>query len=1068
MAVTRLDDLPVGGIGQIRNFLSETQLLPGASFTGGAASAGGTVANVRIDGAPNATQNMRIEGQDAGFPLGATFATWAQPSTDAIQEVAIQTSNYAAEFGQAGGGVFNLTMRSGTNQFHGSAYEYWSNEALNAGQPFTNNGSGGLIRTRTRKNDWGLTGGGPIWIPKVYDGRNKTFFFFAWENLPSSSINSTTFNEVPTVAYRNGDFSGAITAANSRNLGTDPLGSPIFHNAIYDPKTQRPVSATDPRLIRDQFPGNLIPPTSIDPVAAKVQALVPLPNLPGLISNEVNPFAVSSRYWIPSLKLDQQLSARQKLSFFWSLTRTASPYSAGAPIGGGAEGFPLPVSEADSNSYSSHRFTLNYDYSITPTMLLHLGMGYMDSWLTMPSHTTDYNATTQLGLTGPFIPYAFPNFLTMTSAQGGLKNLGNIFTGSQNTGLEKPTGVASVTWVKNNHTFKFGGEMRIEGYPNYNFLGTNGTYSFSANETALPYLNSATVPGTGATIGFPYASFLLGLVDTGNVKVPAVAKMGKSQFGFFAQDTWKVTRKLTLDYGLRYDYSTYPKEQYGRIPTLSPTTPDPSAGNRLGAAIYEANCNCSFAKNYPLAFGPRLGVAYQITSKTVLRAGAGIVYNSTADNGILTRSVTSSNPFTSPSFGQPAMVLAQGVPLTASQIAWPNFSPGYYPLPGLQGPPFVFDQNAGRPARQYQWSIGVQREVVRNLLVEAAYVGNRGIWWQANGLVNYNAPNPATLTALGLNLNSATDLALLNSPMSSATVAARGFTVPYAGFPVTSTLAQALRPFPQYASGLAPTYAPLGDTWYNSLQVKATKRLSHGIDFTYAFTWQKTEDLGADGSPANNVFNRPVSKDLSASDQPLVSVIAANYTVPKWANKGFVSNKILSYVMRDWQLGGIFTYASGLPIQAPAGQNNLSAALFQTTFSSRVPGVPLFTQDLNCHCFDPNKTFVLNPAAWKDPAPGTFGTAAAYYTDYRQQRRPAEAMNFGRLFRITEKTSLQIRAEFTNVFNRTEAPSPTSTNALATQTTNAAGQTTAGFGFINLATVAAPARTGQLVARFRF
>ena len=554
------------------------------------------------------------------FSLGATFATWAQPSTDAIQEVAIQTSNYAAEFGQAGGGVFNLTMRSGTNQYHGSAYEYWSNEALNAGQPFTNNGSGGLIRTRTRKNDWGLTGGGPVWIPKVYNGRNKTFFFFAWENLPSSSINDTTFNQVPIAAYRTGDFSQAITAVNSRNLGTDPLGRPIIQNAIYDPNTQRPASPTDPRLIRDPFVGNMIQPARFDPVAVKVQALVPAANLPGLINNEVNPFPVSSRYWIPSLKLDHQLSARQKLSFFWSLTRTASPYSAGAPIGGGAEGFPLPISEADSNSYSSHRFTLNYDYSVTPTMLLHLGMGYMDSWLTMPSHTTDYNATTQLGLTGPFTPFAFPNFLGMTSSQGGLKNLGNIFQGQQNTGLEKPTGVATLTWVKNNHTYKFGGELRLEGYPNYNNLGTNGVFTFSANETALPYLNSATVPGTGASVGFPYASFLLGLVDNGNVKVPAVARMGKSHLGLYAQDTWKVTRKLTLDYGLRYDYSTYPKEQYGRIPTFSPTTPDPSAGNRPGAAIYESNCNCSFAKNYPWAFGPRLGVAYQISSKWVLRA----------------------------------------------------------------------------------------------------------------------------------------------------------------------------------------------------------------------------------------------------------------------------------------------------------------------------------------------------------------------------------------------------------------------------------------------------------------
>ena len=184
--------------------------------------------------------------------------------------------------------------------------------------------AGSLIRTRTRKNDWGLTGGGPIWIPKVYDGRNKTFFFFA---LGESSLELDQQHDLQRGSdgslsqwrFQRGHHGGELPESGHR-----PLGRPIIQNAIYDPKTQRPVSATDPRLIRDQFPGNLIPPTSIDPVAAKVQALVPLPNLPGLISNQVNPFPVSSRYWIPSLKLDQQLSARQKLSFFWSLTRTAS------------------------------------------------------------------------------------------------------------------------------------------------------------------------------------------------------------------------------------------------------------------------------------------------------------------------------------------------------------------------------------------------------------------------------------------------------------------------------------------------------------------------------------------------------------------------------------------------------------------------------------------------------------------------------------------------------------------------------------------------------------------------
>ena len=170
-------------------------------------------------------------------------------------------------------------------------------------------------------------------------------------------------------------------------------------------------------------------------------------------------------------------------------------------------------------------------------------------------------------------------------------------------------------------------------------------------------------------------------------------------------------------------------------------------------------------------------------------------------------------------------------------------------------------------------------------------------------------------------------------------------------------------------------------------------------------------------------------------------------------------------------------YASGLPIMSPIASNGLSQILFRATgatgccggtFMNRVPGVPLFTQDLNCHCFDPSTNFVLNPAAWVNPPAGQFGTAAAYYNDYRYQRRPVENISLGRVFRIKEKTSLQIRAEFTNIFNRTQVNNPTSTNGLATQTRNTAGLTTAGFGYINNGTTFSPPRQGQLVARFIF
>jgi len=249
---------------------------------------------------------------------------------------------------------------------------------------------------------------------------------------------------------------------------------------------------------------------------------------------------------------------------------------------------------------------------------------------------------------------------------------------------------------------------------------------------------------------------------------------------------------------------------------------------------------------------------------------------------------------------------------------------------------------------------------------------------------------------------------------------------------------------------------------------------------TAIFTWQKQLTQGADINPTatttggvvNDVFNRPINKYLSQFDQPFVFNTSINYIVPTFKFGDAFGGKTLSWVARDWTFGAFLQYASGLPIQAPAAQNSLNNVLFRGTFANRLPDQPLFLQDLNCHCFDPNHDFVLNPKAWTDPAKGQFGTSAAYYSDYRQQRRPSENFSFGRTFRVSERVSFNIRAEFTNVLNRTEMNSPTSTNALATPTrqiaTDPNSKTTAGFGWINTASLAKDPRSGVIVGRLTF
>jgi hypothetical protein len=1083
VTTNQVDDLPVGQIGAIRDARTATLMIPGVTG-GGVGTANPSLTSIVINGTPAASQQVRIDGLDATYSLGNTYFEFVTPNMDSIQEVAVQTSNYAAELGQSAGTFLNYTMRSGTNQFHGSAYDYWVNEVLDA------SGSYSHTDPKNRKNDYGGTIGGPVWIPKVYNGKDRTFFFFSFESLPTTTVNTSNLLTVPTAAYRIGNFSAAEAATNNNVLGTDPLGRPIIQNTIYDPDTQRTVNGL---LIRDPFPGNLIPASRFDPVALKIQALIPNPQGPDasqLINNYNNPYQVHSKEHIPSIKIDHSLSSKAKLSFFFGETYIATP---GPPTNTSEDGFPTLLSDLLPTNWPTYSYRLNYDQTLTPTVLLHVGGGYVKNSLSMPSAVTGYNATTQLGLTGPFTPLAFPIFSGLTGANstGGSSELGAYgFGGSVLTLEEKTNFVASLTWVKSNHTYKFGGETRIEGYPNTNFINTNGSFGFSAAETGLPYLNAAGPAGTNGTIGLPYASFLLGLVDNYNVAEPADAKLGKHSLGFYAQDTWKVTRKFTLDYGLRYDFATYQKEQYGRFFDFDPTVPNTQDGGRLGGVTYGATCGCQLSHNYPYGFGPRLGVAYQLNSKTVLRGGAAIVVDGTSDNNVLTRSVTSVNQVFSTAWAQAPMTLAGGVPLTYAQIAYPNFSASHYPvvaIPGTPGAPptYYIDQNGGRPARMYQWSFGLQREIVRNLAVEASYVGNRGIWWASSSPfstptslpVQYNANTAQSLLADGLDITTAAARAILAAPIGSPAAGPFMDQLPYSNFPLTATVAQSLRPFPQFTTSPSELWAPLGDSWYNSLQARVIKRLSHGLDASYNFTWSKSLTNGIEGNE-NNVFDRGQNKYLSEYDRPFVSNINISYTVPppRWT-----SSRILKYVLSGWQTGALATYASGAPILVPSAANLLSTELFQTSsYLDRVPGVPLFLKNLNCHCFDPTKSLVLNAAAWTDPSPGTWGTSPAYYSDYRGERHPTENFSAGRTFRIREQMNLTIRAEFINIFNRTVLPAPSSTTPLTPATCFVSGNTgpagacqpgatiASGFGFIQTADIAGTPRQGQLVARFRF
>ena len=1108
-----MDQLPllqVGGDNSgVRNPYAATQMLPGALAQGPNNNALGLT--VHINGNPAGSEMALVDGMNNTLIMGQGAQQETQPGQDSIEEFTVQTNNYAAEYGQTGGAVVNMVMKSGTNSYHGSVYDYLENEDLNAGVPFTNNGNGQLTRPAVRRNDYGVTLGGPIWIPKIYDGHNKTFFFFGWEQFIQNNNYLPTPITIPTAAYRAGDFSGAMTAAGNHAIGTDPLGRTVFANEIFDPTTRRTVNG---QVVEDPFPNNTIPMSMMDPVSLKMQALIPQPfcvagglcNVNSPLSNYQNTEEIHRTTFIPSLKLDQLIGSRDKISFYWSRTGSACGTCYGE------DGLPQPISYTFGAGIYSHDERLNWDHTISPTLLLHLGVGFNRDDLGRPSVTPVYDSCGSLGLCSQ----AFTSPTSFPTVSGLLNSLGGGFGYAANT-FGPPAraddissifnNVASLTWVHGNHTFKFGGSLDLIGF--YETGVAQKNFAFSDAETAEPYqvsiVNGAsTANGAGAyTPGFPYASFLLGAVDNANIDPTYDARYGRYQLGLYAQDSWKVTSKFTLDYGLRWDYGTYPKEQYGRSPNFAPDLANPTAGGYPGATIYQATCHCQFAKNYPWGFGPRLGFAYQVLPKTVLRGGFGIVYSEIGAGDLFgddSGNASASNPFGPTVPGQGVMTWGQGVtingaPLTAAQIAWPNLSAGYYPIGGVipGTAPQYMDQNAGRPARQYQYSFSIQREITNNLVVDASYVGNRGVWWpsySATGgqMVLYNWLSPQLLSSYGLSLSNPADLAILLAPVGSAAAGPFQNKIPFAGFPLTATVAQSLRPFPQFNSNPTAIGAPLGETWYNALQATATQRLSHGLQATFAFAWSKSLDSFC-GTP--DPENYSLAKCIGEYDQPLISRVSIDYRLPAWGPA------IVSQIVRDWTMDAFGTWASGLPLAAPgattagyptslagASMSNLTFVAAASALSAgsqfQIPtGQPFYLTNINCHCYDPTNTIVLNPAAWTNPAPGTFG-GAEYLSGFRQQRRPVENFGIGREFRIKERYSFSVRAEFTNIFNRTALVNPSTVSPQTAPTCYGAGghvgacspgETIAsGFGWINTAssTGANLPRQGQLVARFRF
>lgn len=963
-------DLPLAVSGNIRDPESFIFLAPGVT---------GNTANTQIEGSQSRSKRVLLDGFDAtGQESGGILFSY--PSDEAISEFRLLGANFNAEYGWTGGGFEIFTTKSGTDQYHGSLFEYMRNTDLDA------RGFYSPVTPVTHQNEFGVDFGGPVRIPKIYNGTHRTFFHFVYDGFRYSSAAANTLISVPPLAFRNGDFSSLVNAT----------GQPV---TIYDPSTTTTVNGV---ATRSPFANNQVPASDFSAVSKNIIPLLPLPTNSNLLDNYQAVGRTIANADQIDFKVDQIFSDRNHLGVFY--------YENWHPVTNPAE-IAGPASAAYVNGYTSVWLRANEDFIISPTKLNHLGIAYTREHQYWNSLNAGLGWPEKLGLTG--VTTGYGNAFPYASFSDGYYPLGN-------TGYPKTVGLQvnetyqasdSFSWVKGKHIIKFGAQWRWALTNGADFFGGQGLFHFSSLETGLP--------GSSAVTGNSFASFLLGDVDSATRNVLSYVPSNRyTDWGFYFQDDWKATRRLTVNYGLRYDVMRPRHEGHDNLSMFSPWVPNPGAGGLPGAILFLGNGPgrsglTSFADTFYKNFAPRLGLAYALNKKTVIHAGYGIYYG-------LGNAVTDLRASQSYNFGFSAS------PTYASTNAgvtpafnWDSGFPTNFAAPPLISPTVANGSNVvtmyrgdGRPPYFQNWTLDVQRSIGSNLLLDVAYVGVTGMRL-GTGLINLNQVNPSYLS-LG---------SLLTLPVTSPQAQAAGIAIPYAGF--TGSVAQALRPYPQYL-GIQDNANPNGFSTYNSLQVKVQKRFSHGLTAIASYTWAKSLSNGsiaAGGGPAGEDFyNRRIEKAVSENDVPQTLSLSYVYELPFGPGKRFLRTGVVSKVLGGWTFSGIQRYSAGTPIVLSA--TNTLPIFNGTQRPNLVSGVPLVN---NLSNFDPNNPqhdHYINTAAFTVPASYTFGTAARSYTGLRNPKFLDEDFALMRRINLSERFSLTFRGEFFNVFNRVQFGSP--------------------------------------------
>ena len=1014
-----VNDLPLNfgsGGRDAENFA--IQLAPGV-----AGSASGT----EINGTPQFSKEVLLDGATAtGYRSGDAYQQ--SPSPEALQEFKVETSGMSAEYGRTSGGLFNFVMKSGSNQVHGSALFEFRNQDLDA-NTFLGNFNG-TPRAIDRQLDGGGSFGGPVRIPKIYNGKDKTFFYFAMERFYTAGSASGTPNEfVPLPSWYTGNLSNLLT---STVVGKDALGNNAVRGAIYDPNTTQTVNGT---LVRSMFPGNIIPQSRISKVSQQVLGLmqadypatVPGPNGDYLLANNAyGPYNTWQRFTQLSVKGDHNISANDHLS--GSIARTTQPQYQGNASGthvwdtlqyGG------PFSSAIVKPVNTTMVRIASDHTFTPTILNHAGIYFNRVTNSIDNlHADQPNPLTIAGTSNMSVP------VINWSGGDGRYSLTNLGQDKASDSVRAITyGIQdTLSWVKGKHTIKAGAEYRIYKL-NYIRQSDAGTFTFSSNQTGLPGLTSS--------VGEPFASFLLGAVNNASIGITTPTLATYRSLGLFLQDDFRFSSKLTLNIGLRWDYNPTQTEEHNRLYSFSPTATDPQTG-LPGALTFAGGCGgCNgktgFETQHYKNFGPRAGFAYQVTPKTVVRAAYGIFFADRAPNdyyGDPNCSVGCSG------WGWGVSNVVNYGNNLAPSFNWDAGYPGVnsYTTPNpsqadSKSGALYWNPDGGRLGYTQSWNVNVQRELPYKLIVDAGYVGTKGTALLANGLGLQNQLSPNALALGSLLTSSVTSQSAI--PGAALAMGAR---YPFGTTGQSVQLWQTLVPFPQVLNGgtIGAWNAPLGFSNYNAMQIQLNKRYSGGLSWLANYTFSKSLSnvtnvyAGGTGAPLD-AYHLALQKTTSSYDQPQVVKVGVNYEIPMGKGKRFGGNmnSFANAVVGGWKVQYIGNYSSGTPLSfaanAAAAGTNLGTNRAQLVNPAGAGlGVPFNSATFNAALINVANTnnAYLNTQYIKQPAAFTFGNSGPTVPQIRGFAGRSENMALQKNWAFRERARFQLRAEALNAFNR--------------------------------------------------